>query len=842
MLDTCMSEKSLSLSSSESTAFADSLNQDPQSIVVIGATEENLEDLNKLLMLLPQESRSSFIVIQELSQRVGKHSADSIKLTSNLQLKHVTKDTRLEANTIYLITTPMQVSLSQNRLIVDDETPRISTILGSFLVSLAQSKQYKSVAILYPEISHAALDGLRYFTKNKGQILLYRKDSVLHAEHPPGDYLLQQIANFSGSIEQIAIFLRNSIDSGLHNDHTASFEDHGVKKIFSSLQNKYGVDFSLYKTSTINRKLVKNKELHQLDNFSDLANKIESQPNAKSNLYYDLLIGVTEFFRDPDAFDTLQTKIIPKLIENRSTEDEIRIWVCGCSSGEEVYSLAILFTECCKALRKFIPIKIFGSDIDDRVLRFASEGSYSKESLKSLPVHIVKRYFSYKSNRYKIKPEIRQCVIFSQHNVLQNPPFTKLDMVSCRNVLIYFNEVAQTQAISSFYSSLNQDGILFLGPSEFLGKMKDDFKILNSKWKIFGKVGNKRLRRSYQSPFQVCRRSLSKSTSERISLQDKLTINRKIKSQDIPFISLLNKFIPTSLLINEKTEILHIFGNAGEFVAPRSGILVPTLEYMMEEQLALAATVSMHKARRQKAEIVYKDVLTSQGNVDLKVSPIQGNSDSDNLFLVRILKHSDRRHQTESTLSDKAFSDRISLLEEQLQNTRDNLRITVEELETTNEELHAANEALISSNEEIQSTNEVLQAVNEELQLVNFEYQRKLSELEELATDEENILRASCVGAIFLDSQLRIRKFTSAIRDNLNLTNQDIGQTIGAIIQAIQLDSLPSLVQKVQRTRISEKIKVQNRDGHDFLMRILPHEGSLQHAMDIVLTFIQINL
>ncbi|MCA9214854.1 MAG: PAS domain S-box protein, partial [Planctomycetales bacterium] len=640
--------------------------------------------------------------------------------------------------------------------------------------------------------------------------------------------------------------------------------DSELAAVFALLLNQYEIDFTLYKSATVTRRIHRRMELSGAANLDDFVALLTSDPDELNRLYKDLLIGVTQFFRDSDAFDMLQKEALAGLLSQKGPEDEVRVWDAGCATGEEAYSLAILLLELMQDLDHPPSLKVFATDVHRDSLDFAAAGSYDSEAIGTIVPSRLERFFVREGDRWRVSSELRKQVVFAPHNIVKDAPFTKLDLVVCRNLLIYLLPEMQQRIMATFHYALNVGGTLMLGPSESVGELADEFETLNSHWRLYTK-------RRYTRPDSRMRLPLTASLPRpREAIHARLVPGpppspspKLIRAYD----ALLAECIPASILVDERYEVAHIFGDARRFLHPPSGRPTSDVLSMVDNDLRVALSAALQRATKEQSEVTYDAVpvrdtglaashnATTSGNhqtstpaspvelsAKLTVKPILDRQHGYGYFLISF----ETRDATPPTPpaenkfdSAEISGERISSLESELAYTRESLQATVEELQTSNEELQATNEELVASNEELQSTNEELHSVNEELHTVNTEYQNKIGELTQLTADMDNLLLSTEVGVIYLDLNLRIRKFTPSVAEFFNLLPQDIGRPISHISGQVQIDELRADVQQVLDTGKPCEHEVQGGNA-PFLLRILPYRDIEFKVQGVVLAFIEI--
>ena len=516
------------------------------------------------------------------------------------------------------------------------------------------------------------------------------------------------------------------------------------------LEEEFGIDFTHYKPSTVTRRIERRLVLARSNDIEEYVRRLRRDHDELDLLYRDLLIGVTRFFRDPAAFELLEKKVLPELLERTPPEAPLRVWVAGCATGEEAYSLAIVLHELMET-RGPSAVKIFATDVHRGSLERAAHAMYDEAALANVSEDRVRRYFRRVGNVYQVVPDLRQMIVFAQHDVIQDAPFTRVDLITCRNLLIYLQPAAQQKVLSLFHFALNRGGVLFLGPSETTASMGQSFTPVDKHWRIYRKHSDPRTTVDRRfAPVAVGEpRTPVQPAGRRYSLAQLLST----------YDAMLDDVMPPSLLVNDRGELVHSFGGASRFLRPRDGRQELDVLDFVDGELKMVLVGGLKRALTDASTIVYNGVriavdgktaaykvtIRRVGARNATTPTCWSRSSPSN-------RASARRAAAETEVDlDQVSRQQLGALEAELAYTKENLQSAIEELETSNEELQASNEELQTSNEELQSTNEELQSVNEELYTVNAEYQRKIAELTELTNDMDNLLASTDVGTIFLD-------------------------------------------------------------------------------------------
>ena len=632
---------------------------------------------------------------------------------------------------------------------------------------------------------------------------------------------------------------------GTEPELTASFLSQ-LKKVFLLIRNKTGYDFSNYKMNTIARRIMKRTALNQIDSIDDYIVFLQSNPNEIELLYKEFLIGVTSFFRDKNVFDSLEKNVIPHLLEKCAEKQELRVWVCGCSTGEEAYSIAILCKEALEKNKQYIKVVIFASDIDKEAVEFARRGIYSESIVGDVSPERLARYFIRKENSYVLKKEIREMVVLAHHNVIKDPPFSKMDLITCRNLLIYLNSDLQKKVIPVFHYSLNKEGVLLLGTSESIGDFNNLFSDFDQKNKIFLRKQNS-IGRKPNSDYEL---PLVQNKAAFSSNKPSSEISKKINISGLTEKILLDNYAPPSVIIDKNNDALFFSGNTGQFLEPPMGEARLNIIDMAKKGLRHELSTAINKSRSIKAEVqinaVEIKVNSHFENINLIVKPVI-TKESDLGVMMVVFEPTKSRAKNSKTQSG-VRNLKVGDLEKELKITREHLQTAINELESSNEDLQSTNEEYQSSNEELQSTNEELetsreelQSVNEEMITVNSELQDKITQLSDANDDLNNLLRSIEVATVFLDRNLKIKRFTPAATKIFNIIASDIDRPVTHLSSNLVYKTFDEDVKSVLKTLAVKSADVQASDGSWYHMRIMPYRSAENIIEGVLVTFVDIS-
>lgn len=827
-----------------------------QVIVGIGASAGGLQALKSFFDHVPNNSLYSYVVVQHLSPDHKSLMRELLGKETNIPIKIINNNDRVESNCVHLIPPGKNLFIEKGifKLVNKPKGQLLNLPIDLFFESLAQNYMEYCAAVILSGTGSDGSRGIRAIKEHGGVVMVQQPDQAKFSGMPlsaintglvdyviPTEHISQELSNYfeSRTSEKAEI---SHID----------FKDETLKNILDILRDKTDLDFNLYKRPTLLRRLARRFRILKMESPEDYLFYLKDNDDEIQNLYREFLIGVTKFFRDPRAWEILKDQVFPKLIQEKKDGEVLKVWDVGCSTGEEPFSIAMALQEEIKRQGRFIEIKIFATDISQDHLNIASKGKYSENIVTDLSATQLSSFFKVEDNEYIIKEELRQTVIFSNHNIIKDPPFKNMDLVVCRNLLIYLKPSVQNKVTQVLHYALNRDGFLVLGHSENLGEQVKHFGEINRKWNIYQNIEEtKRLRRDILKSngldiynFNAVGRKKKSVDSYKLAESERLKI--EISK------ALLEELDAASVVIDASQNILEAMGPFKNFANfPENGFS-RNLSEVLPRELSLAVTDAIRKALRKNTHIYYKDILLSQDaekarKVDLLVKPlIHISTELHNQYVVTFLETAAEVSSNvvvERAAINKNENERIYDLEEELEATQHDLNSALEEAEASNEELQASNEELLASNEELQSTNEELQSVNEELHTVNTEHMQKMKELALLNADMDNLLDSTRIGVVFLDRNLTIRKFTPAIKEHFNLMRQDIGRPIDNFISNFNASKKSSLVANSKKVLETEDVferRIVSRSGKHYIKRISPFYSDEKKIDGVVIVFIEI--
>lgn len=815
---------------------------EPVFVVAIGASAAGLDALERFFSHAPLRTGMTFVVIQH---RSPDHASqlDSILARHTTMAVHLAEHGAvLEPNAVYLNPPRTLMSIHEGRIQLDDKEPgsTVTHPIDHFFHAMAVELRGRCAAIVMSGTGDDGSRGIAEVHHRAGLVIAQESATAGYAEMP-------QAAIDSGHVdlvlapEDMPEALQAFHEDGSVTPRSDAGPPAGLAPLVELLSETYGVDFSEYKLATIARRTDRRLTACGAADLDAYLARLASDPTELDALYRDLLIGVTQFFRDREAFEQLG-RLLPELLLALGPEDEFRAWVAGCATGEEAYSIAILVREGLDALGLSNPVKIFATDVHREALRTAGAGTYDDASVATLSPERRLRWFARTAGKWRIAPAIRSMVVFAPHNVLQDVPFNRLDLISCRNLLIYFKPVAQRHVLEVFHFGLKPRGILFLGSSESLLELTNEFEVVDGHLKFLRKVS------AGSRPVRRLRAARNTAPGRRLVDAPTPPAPRAVEPNLFgTYDALLDVFIPPSILIDARGKLVQTFAGAGKFLRVPEGRASWNALDLLGDDLRIALSAALEHVFTKHAPVRYHDLRIERNGestlVDMTVREIISRRTGEPHALV--LFDSERAVPSEPVVqqvvpSDQMSRDQIAALERALRTTKETLQTTTEALETANEELQATNEELVASNEELKTTNEELHTVNQELTNLNSEFQRKIDELTQLTSDMDLLIASTEVHTLFLDRQLRIRRFTPLIAAVFHLVPSDIGRPIDGFNHALRDPAIYGEAQQVLATGAAFEQPVRDANDVWYLLRILPYrrDGVID---GVVLTLVDIS-
>ncbi|NVO18849.1 MAG: PAS domain-containing protein [Bacteroidetes bacterium] len=821
-------------------------------IVGIGASAGGLEALEQFLGNVPDNSGLAYVVIQHLDPTQKGLLPELLQRISGMKVLQVSDRMQVKPDCIYVIPPNKSMSILKGVLHLFEpvEARGLRLPVDFFLCSLAEDLLDRSIAVILSGMGSDGSIGIKSI-KEKNGIVLVQEPASAKFDSMPRNAINSVQADIVAPANEIPSLLLEYIKHipAIRSDSDKDIKDQSaLEKIIILLRIRTGNDFSLYKKNTIYRRIERRMGIHKIEKISSYVHFLQENPGEVDILFKELMIGVTNFFRDNFVWEKLREVILPSIISAPRSNSIIRAWIPGCSTGEEAYSLAIVFKEALEKTNPYcgLTLQIFATDLDNEAIEIARKGIFQANITSEISPERLNRFFVKVDNTYRISTEIREMIVFAQHNVINHPPFTKIDILSCRNLLIYLDSVLQRKLLGLFGYSLNPEGYMLLGSSETIGTQNLMFVPVDSKLKIFKRSSSSLLPELSDFPSSYSR---NKPSNTGIPMPEKSVQNIQIIADQL----LLQQFSPAGVLVNENGDIIYISGRTGKYLEPAVGKANLNIFAMLREGLRHEFPIAFRKAVTKKETVILHNLkVGTNGGTQLVNLTIQWLDKPEQLHgMVMIIFNDLQGHPDKSSAPAKGKnnpgSQRMAELEEELIRSREEVQSTFEEMQTSQEELKSANEELQSTNEELQSTNEELttskeemQSLNEELQTVNAELQSKVDDSSRANNDMKNLLNSTDIATLFLDKELNIRRFTLQATKIFKLIKSDIGRPFTDLVSDLVYPNLASDAVEVLNTLVFIQKQVPAKDGRWFLTRIMPYRTFDDRIDGLVITFINI--
>jgi two-component system CheB/CheR fusion protein len=821
-------------------------------IVGIGASAGGLEALEKFLSRVPEKSGMAFVIIQHLDPTHRGIMPEILQRSTTMRVTQTKNRMKVQPDWVYVIPPNKDMSILHGALnLLDPLAPRgLRLPIDYFFRSLAEDRQEQSIGVILSGMGTDGTMGLRAI-KEKAGIALVQEPASAKFDSMPRSAIDAGLADIVAPAEElpekIIGYLRysplNRPDLPMETGARSSIE-----KVFILIRAHTGHDFSLYKKNTVYRRIERRMGIHQIGKIASYVRYLQENPQELDLLFKELLIGVTNFFRDASAWDQLKEEVIPALFTNRPANRPLKAWIPGCSTGEEAYSLAIIFREVLEQLKpsKRYTLQIFATDLDGDAIDRARKGLFPANIAADVSQERLERFFVKVDEGYQIAKEIREMVVFALQNVIMDPPFTKLDMVSCRNLLIYLAPELHKKLVPLFHYTLNPGGFLFLGSAETVGTFTNLFSSLTGKSRIYKRAESALLMEPVEFPS---------------SFVPTLPIDPEVRRTPIPPVNLQNladqlllqHYSPPAVLVNDRGDILYINGRTGKYLEPSAGKANWNIFAMARDGLRYELASAFQRAIRQKETVILRGIRVGtnggEQSVDVSVEVIKGPEALRGSVMIAFTDtaSSPGANAKERPRVARAHRALLGELEAELQRSREELQSTREEMLTSQEEIKSTNEELLSANEELQSANEELttskeemQSMNEELQTVNAELQAKLDELSHLNNDMANLLNSTDIATVFVDNALNVRRFTTQVTGIIKLIKSDVGRPLTDLATDLDYPEMAKDAKEVLRTLIFKEKEIATHDDRWFSVRIMPYR-TVENMIDgVVITFTDI--
>ena len=785
-------------------------------VVGIGASAGGLKPLEAIFDHLADTSGMAFIVVQHLSAGFKSAMDEILSRRTTLRIVKSEHGMTVEPDRIYLIAPKKNLTIESGRFVVETMEDEIPKPIDRLFESLGSNYGVRSVAIV--------LSGLTVVQDPKTAQFDGMPNTAISTD------CIDTILDPEGIAELLVEHARDPVSRKVLSGVPGIADFSGMELIFSLISDRHGINFADYKTATVARRLERRLRATSQASIDSYAQHLLSDSNEIDILFNDMLIGVTNFFRDADAFRTLQSNL-NLAVTNLPESEELRIWCAGCASGEEAYTLGILALEAFERKARPPRVKILATDLHQPSLDFASRGEFHRDSLRLMTEKRQAKHFSIETDEtFRVNADLRRNIVFARHDVVNSPPFSRIHLVTCRNLLIYLQGDAQERVIGAFHFSLVDRGMLMLGGSESLGRCSNDFEVIHDEWRLYRKQLKNRSARSYsckthgnQWPSQSVPRKLVNTLN--LDHPSELSFLDLLAAYD----SLVSEYITCGFLVATNRRVLHTFGRTGRYVVqdvkPNDNSFLSL--FSDEPRMILGGALS-RGAEKPFERVTLRNVRFENGEgeepnfADVKIRALSSGVGNPSKWLIEFIDSSAAEScvgREVTITNDRSGSDEIAT---ELAYTKESLSATIEQLESSNEELMATNEELTASNEELQSANEELSSVNEEHHSVNAEYQRKVAELEELSQELDAFIGSSDIGTLFLDTEMKIRRFSEAIRPYFDLMPHDIGRTLASFSNRLKLPNFNHILEQVVESGEGISVAVSDECGKSVLLRVSP--------------------
>ena len=820
-------------------------------IVCIGASAGGLEALEQFLSNVPGNSGMAYIVIQHLDPTQKGMLPELLQRISKIDVFQVIDRMVVNPNCVYVIPPNKSMSILRGVLHLFDplEIRGRRLPIDFFLSALAVDRHERAVGVILSGMGSDGSIGLRSIKENNG-IVMVQDPSTAKFDSMPRNAIDSVVVDIVASANE----LPEKLFAKLKNVHFVKSEleikDHSaLEKIIILLRSQTGNDFSLYKKNTVYRRIERRMSIHKIDKIASYVYFLQQNPKEVEILFKELLIGVTNFFRDSIVWDKLKETVIPDIIAKMQADSSLRAWIPGCSTGEEAYSLAIVFKEALENINphRGFSLQIYATDLDNDAIETARKGLFPASISADVSPTRLNRFFYSTDEGYRIKTEIREMIIFAQHNLIMHPPFTKIDILSCRNLLIYLDAELQRKIFGLFYYSLNYEGVMVLGSSETLGIQNQLFTSVDAKLKIYKRIDTTLKPDLLDFPSSFSR---SKPTKIEIQMPEKSSQNIENLADQL----LLQHFSPPGVLVTEKGDIVYISGRTGKYLEPAVGKANMNIFAMLREGLRNEFPGAFRKAIQTKQTVVLHNLKVGTNgssqvlNINIqwidKPEPLNGMIMiifTDVQEIADMKPGAKKEKKTPSSTKHLELEEELQRSREEVQSTHEEMQTSQEELKSTNEELQSTNEELQSTNEELTSSKEEMQSLNEELQTVNAELQLKVDEFSRVNNDMKNLLNSTDIATLFLDKELNIRRFTNEATKIFKLIKSDIGRPFTDQASDLIFPELVSDAGEVLRTLTFIKKQIPAKDGRWFSVRIMPYRTFDDRIDGLVITFFNIS-
>jgi len=821
-------------------------------IVGIGASAGGLEALEQFFQNVPKKCGIAFVVIQHLDPNHVGIMPELLQRTTEMKVVQVTDHLQIEPNHVYVIPPNKSMSILNGYLHLFEpvELRGLRLPIDYFFRSLAEDQHEKSIGVILSGMGSDGSLGLKAIKEKNGIVLVQDPLTAKFDGMPQSAVNAVNVDILAAANElpaKLISFLKYS-PAIVQKTEIDDKSKNNLEKIVILLRTQTGHDFSLYKKNTLFRRIERRMNVHQIDKIANYVRFLQENPKELDILFKELLIGVTNFFRDTLVWEKLKENVLPDLFNILPTGYILRAWITGCSTGEEAYSLAIVFKEVYEKLKndKNFTLQIFATDIDSDAIEKARKGFFNQNIVADVSPERLNQFFTKEENGFHVNTAIREMIVFAPHNVIKDPPFTKLDLLFCRNLLIYMEPELQKKLMNLFHYSLNNSSIMLLGNAESENSQNNQFTPIDAKLKIY-----KRTAITLNTELLDFPSSFSHSKKQTVNETKPVIVTENI--QTLADQLLLQRFAPASVLINTEGDILYITGRTGKYLEPAAGKANWNIYAMSREGLNNELPGAIRKAKQNYEPVKLHNIKigTNGGTqiVDITLQLIEKPDAIKGTIMIvfndvadipRTTKKTTKKGNQNSTVREQELELDLQRANEELQSTREEMQTTQEELKSTNEEMQSTNEELQSTNEELTTSKEEMQSLNEELQTVNIELQSKITDFMVANNDMKNLLNSTDIATLFLDKELNIRRFTDQLTKLFKLRATDIGRPFTDMVSNLEYPEMTDHAKEVLRTLVFKETSISTNDQKWFTVRIMPYRTFDDHIDGLVITFIEI--
>jgi len=818
-------------------------------IVGIGASAGGLEAFEQFFGNLPENNGMAFVVIQHLDPTQKGILPELLQRVTKMNVFQVKDRTTVKPDCLYVIPPNKSMSILHGVLHLFNpiEERGMRLPINYFFTALADDQHENAIGVILSGMGSDGSEGVRNIKDRNGIVLVQDPGSAKFDSMPRNaidSVSVDIIAPPAELPARLLALLKHTVSIPKIPDEDHQLQS-ALEKILILLRHRTGNDFSLYKHNTIYRRIERRMHVHKIEKINAYVQFLQENPKEIDILFKELLIGVTNFFRDTAVWEKLKDTILPALITKQSDGTALRAWIPGCSTGEEAYSLAIIFKEVIEKLNPHgnISLQIFATDLDNNAIDAARKGIFTSSIKSEVSPSRLNRFFTSIETGYQINTEIREMIIFAQHNIIMHPPFSKIHLLSCRNLLIYLDNELQRKLIALFYYSINQAGILILGSAETLGSQASLFIPIDPKLKIYKRSSTILSPELYDFPS-----SFSKTQPAPMEKLEPVKSTQNLQTMADQL--LLQSFSPPGVLVNENGDILYISGRTGKYLEPSVGKANLNIFAMLREGMRNDFPIAFRKALKTNDPILmhHVKVETNDGSnvINVTIQRIDKPQPLSGMIMIIFTEiHLTPNHSLPKEKGKKSDNTDQSRMEfelrmarEQHQNMLEEMQTSQEELKSTNEELQSTNEELQSTNEELTTSKEEMQSMNEELQTVNAELQSKVDEFSRVNNDMKNLLNSTDIATLFLDKNLNIRRFTNEATKIFKLIKGDVGRPFTDLVTDLIYPELAADAIEVLRSLILIEKQIPSRDGRWFSIRVMPYRTYDDRIDGLVITFI----